>query len=497
MSVSATAVVPQPVTVGPEMAAPPRWRTALGWVLVAFSGVVAAAALPRGPVTGRQLAGLVVALFLVGAVVGWLLPRRSVALIAPLVHLAGWELARATVFRLDGPTFDRPSFGTSMGIMLFVAVHLLYALVAGLPLMLGVIGVHGGLRRGGRAVVVWPVVAALLVIGAGVSLFRPAAVPPAAGPGGVAMVTKVRLGGTDQWVSIRGDDPANPVLLHLSGGPGSSDVGWVRTFNQPLERRFTVAVWEQRGAGKSYPAVDPTGALTLDRLVADGMELSQWLARRYGAAKIYLTGNSWGSTLGVLMAQRRPDLFHAFVGTGQMVSQRETDRILYRQLTAYAERTGDRRLRDRLAAAGEPPYREVLDYAMVMEYYDVLEPYRHVPGFEAAQGPKGFFPDEYGLLDTWNEVRGFADMGGLLYPQLQGVDFRTDVPRLDVPVYFVQGRHELTARSTLAEQWIAGLRAPVKRVWTFENSGHNADAEEPGRYHDVLVNTVLPETLRR
>jgi len=34
-------------------------------------------------------------------------------------------------------------------------------------------------------------------------------------------------------------------------------------------------------------------------------------------------------------------------------------------------------------------------------------------------------------------------------------------------------------------------------VWTFENSGHNADAEEPGRYHDVLVNTVLPETLRR
>jgi proline iminopeptidase len=474
-----------------------RWRTALGWLLIAFSGVVAAAALPRGPVTGRQVAGLVAALFLVGAVSGWLLPHRSVALIAPLVHVAGWEIARVTVFRLDGPTFDRPHFGTSMGILVFVAVHVLYALVAGLPLMLGVMAVHGGLRRGGRAAVVWPVVAALLVAGVGMSLFRPAAVAPAAGPGGVAMVTKVRLGGADQWVSIRGDNPANPVLLHLSGGPGTSDVGWVRTFNQPLERRFTVAVWEQRGAGKSYPAVDPTGALTLDRLVADGIELTQWLARRYGAAKIYLTGNSWGSTLGVLMAQRRPDLFHAFVGTGQMVSQRETDRILYRQLAAYAERTGDRQLRDRLAAAGEPPYREVLDYAMAMEYYDVLEPYRHVPAFEAARGLKGFFPGEYGLLDTWNEVRGFADMGGLLYPQLQATDFRTDVPRLDVPVYFVQGRHELTARSALAEQWIAGLRAPVKRVWTFENSGHNADAEEPGRYHDVLVNTVLPETLRR
>jgi proline iminopeptidase len=88
-------------------------------------------------------------------------------------------------------------------------------------------------------------------------------------------------------------------------------------------------------------------------------------------------------------------------------------------------------------------------------------------------------------------------MGGLMYPQLQGIDLRRDVPRLDVPVYFMQGRHELTARSSLAKEWIARLHAPVKRVYEFADSGHNADAEEPDRYNDVLVTTVLAETYGR
>jgi pimeloyl-ACP methyl ester carboxylesterase len=289
----------------------------------------------------------------------------------------------------------------------------------------------------------------------------------------------------------------NPGLLHLSGGPGSSDVGWQRTLNAALEEHFTVVVWEQRGVGKSYPALDPVSTFTLERLVADGLDLTAWLADRFDEQKIYLTGNSWGSTLGVLMVQKHPELFWAYVGTGQMVSQRATDTMLYDQLLAHADRTSNQALRRELEGFGRPPYRNVLGYAKVMEYYDVLEPYQPTPQFERARGLSGFFPSEYSLLDTWNELRGFADMGGLLYPQLQGIDFRVSVPRLEVPVYFVQGAHELSSRSLFADEWINDLQAPAKHRYVFENSGHNPDAEEADRFNDLMIETVLPQTYRR
>ncbi|MEU4424796.1 alpha/beta hydrolase [Actinoplanes sp. NPDC024001] len=474
----------------------------LAGLVVAASGVLAAALMPRGPVTGTEVLALLIGAALVGVLAGRLTRSRWMIIGAPALHLATWELARATIFELEGPSFDQPRFDVPLAVALFLTVHLMYGLLTGVPMVIGVLGGRALARR--RSVAAAASGAALLAVtAAGVLLVWPGRVAPVVAAdgttvsGSVAALEKVRLGGTPQWVSMRGSSAANPVLLHLSGGPGSSDVGWVRTFNQPLEQRFTVAVWDQRGVGKSYPALDPTDRLTLDRLVADGVELSAWLARRFDEQKIYLTGNSWGSTLGVLMVQRRPDLFHAYVGTGQMVSQRETDRLLYRQLLDYAERTGNERLRDRLAVLGEPPYRDIFGYALVMEYYDALEPYERVPAFETARGLQGFFPDEYSILDTWNEVRGFADMGGTLYPRLQHIDFRTDVPVLGVPVYFAQGRHELTARSTLADEWIARLRAPIKRTYVFEQSGHNPDAEEPGRFNELLMNTVLAETYRR
>jgi proline iminopeptidase len=259
-----------------------------------------------------------------------------------------------------------------------------------------------------------------------------------------------------------------------------------------LEDDVVFAVWDQRGSGTSYAALDPTGTWTLDRAVADTVELATYLRDRIGRQKIYLVGNSWGSTLGVLAVQRRPDLFAAYVGTGQMASQLEADRIIYRQVLELAARTGDTRLAERLHEAGPPPYRDIYVNAMLIDYYEAIGPYPKTEYF-LSQGPPGIDGTgvaEYGPLDKVNKLKAMIDMGSVMYPQLQGVDFRAQVPRLDVPVYVVAGAHELTARSGPAREWFDRLQASKEWI-TFEHSGHVPQFEEFDRFRQVLRRIVM------
>jgi pimeloyl-ACP methyl ester carboxylesterase len=109
------------------------------------------------------------------------------------------------------------------------------------------------------------------------------------------------------------------VLLFLAGGPGGSQLVTERRALDELEDYFVVVNWEQPGAGKSFDAVDRS-KLSPERYVTDGIALTKYLRERFDEEKIYILGESWGSTLGIWMVQRDPELFHAFIGTGQMVA---------------------------------------------------------------------------------------------------------------------------------------------------------------------------------
>ena len=150
--------------------------------------------------------------------------------------------------------------------------------------------------------------------------------------------------------------------------------------------------------------------------MADTIELTEYLRARFDEEKIYLLGESWGSTLGVLAVQRRPDLYHAWIGSGQMVSQRETDRRLYRDVLALAERTGDSALAAKMRGYGEPPYADTpYANAFVMGHYEALyKPYTPPQaymqiGSTANVGPWGILASEYNLVEHANVLRGLID----------------------------------------------------------------------------------------
>ena len=160
-------------------------------------------------------------------------------------------------------------------------------------------------------------------------------------PNSIASLEKITLGGEDQWLIIRGEDVNKPVLLFLSGGPGASEAARVLRFNQELEKHFVVVIWEQRGCGKSYPSLNPKSSLTVDQYASDLIELSEMLRARFDEKKIYLVGHSWGTIFGTRAVQQRPELFHAYVGTAQMVDVLETDQIIYETILEHSRETGD------------------------------------------------------------------------------------------------------------------------------------------------------------
>jgi pimeloyl-ACP methyl ester carboxylesterase len=120
----------------------------------------------------------------------------------------------------------------------------------------------------------------------------------------------VTAGGIEQWVQMRGQDRANPVLLCLHGGPGGSWIPQTMVLAQ-WEQEFTVVQWDQRGTGKTLEATGAsiTGSMTVEQMADDGIEVSEFVRNHLHKDKIVLLGFSWGSILGIHMIQKRPDLF--------------------------------------------------------------------------------------------------------------------------------------------------------------------------------------------
>lgn len=487
-----------------------RWLSLVITIgVAALAGLVVALTMPRGPATAVQALVVMGSSLLVGLMAGWAMRRRWALLLAAAAYIVAVELTRLDAV---GPTVDAIRLDNTFSVLAFILGRGFHGLVGLLPMVLGVeIGVLAGdnaHRHGKRKVARWlfTAVLALLLITLAVFIALAASTPPILGPnhqplpGSIAELTTANIGGHEQALMIRGYDVNKPILLYLSGGPGQSSLPWPRVLFDDLSRDFIIVGWDQRGTGKSYATLDPAATLTLDQTIADTIDVTNYLRQRFDEEKIYLLGESWGTTLAVLAAQKRPDLYHAIIGSGQMVSQRETDRLLYYDVLAYADHTRDEELRAQMLAYGEPPYQDLYAYAFVMGYYERLyKPYTPPAAYlekgqAAGLGPWNVLGSEYNFVEKVNVFRGFLDTAAILYPQLQAIDFRQDVPRLEVPIYVLDGAAELSARRDLALEWFEMLDAPIKRMYTFENAGHAPAFEHFEAFTELMTEVVLPET---
>jgi proline iminopeptidase len=160
-------------------------------------------------------------------------------------------------------------------------------------------------------------------------------------PNGIDESGFVRIGGIDQWVSIRGEDLRNPVILEILGGPGASNLVFLpRT--RAWERHFTVVRWDMRGSGNTFAATGPArqGEMSLDQLYRDALEVTEHIRTRLGVGKVLLVANSFGTVLGLRLARSHPELYSAYVGTDQNVIAGGQERSAYHALVTRLRQAG-------------------------------------------------------------------------------------------------------------------------------------------------------------
>ncbi|QCX27690.1 alpha/beta fold hydrolase [Nocardioides jishulii] len=483
-------------------------RSAAGVLLVGVAGAITGWLVPRGPVTTVEAVTVLLVMVAVGLVAGWSTRARWILLAAPMSYGLVFELVRV---RIDGPTVDGISLDGLYGVIALVGGRGVDAVLMLLPLVVGcgwglvlarrVEPSPGAPPPGGRLVrrgVLALATVAVVLLFAG--LLRPASTERIVGadgdevPGSIAELVEVPIGGHDQAIMLRGVSTESPVLLFLEGGPGGTGIGRIRNSGEDLEQEFVVATWDQRGTGKSYDSLEPTSTLTLDQMVQDTLDVTRYLRDRFEEQKIYLVGSSWGTLIGTLAVQDSPELFHAYVGTGQMVDPFETDQLMYTESLQDAEAKGDDDAADTLRDLGPPPYDDTLDYPVAIASNPKWIDFEHGEDYDPdSEYPTSLFVAEYTLVEQLRGMAAIAETFHVLYPQLSDTNFRADVPRLDVPIYLVEGAHEAAGRETVAREWFDALSAPSKEYVVFERSGHTPPYDEPGRFAD-LMSQVLATT---
>lgn len=319
---------------------------------------------------------------------------------------------------------------------------------------------------------------------------------------GIEVLQPVQINGTTQWLSIRGRDRRNPILLFLHGGPGSPSMPEAYTFQNPWEDYFTVVQWDQRGTGKTYAANDPRtleATLTLGQMTDDALEVIHYLQKTYGKRKLFLLGHSWGSILGEAVAQREPGSLYAYLGVGQMVNGRKNEAAGYafalEQARAHHDAVAEQELASLAPYPGAP---ETLTFARISLQRKWLTFYGGL-----THGRSGFGYDANAWLlspdYTQKDLDAIHD-GGVasvthLLQTMAGFDGER-VTRFKCPVFLFEGRHDFTTASSLAAAWFQRLEAPSKRLVWFENSAHMVMLEEPGRFLFHLVAELRPLAVR-
>ncbi|MBB3122050.1 alpha/beta fold hydrolase [Pseudoduganella violacea] len=282
------------------------------------------------------------------------------------------------------------------------------------------------------------------------------------------------IGGIKQFVQIKTNDARKPVLLFLSGGPGSSMMGGADAFTTILKDKFTIVQWDQRDAGKTLKLNPSPTQPSVEQMEGDTVQVIEFLIKRLNQKKIYLLGSSWGNVLGFHVVRNRPELLHAYFASNPVVSQLASEKELLGILKAHFQ---ENPLARKELASVNIPFKtdEDLFYLRKWLFYK--------------DGKKSVTSDDFrnGFLrwsKTWSPV----------WNEVMNIDLPRTLKTVDCPIYFFVGKNDIQTSTDITKEYFTKLKAPKKDLFLFGSSGHQIHHDEPEKFQNTIVQILDSNT---
>lgn len=278
------------------------------------------------------------------------------------------------------------------------------------------------------------------------------------------------IGGIKQAIEIKTDDSGKPILLFLSGGPGSSMMKNADSFTGILKSKFTIVQWDQRDAGKTLELNPSPVQPSVDLMGKDTYEVIQLLRKQLKQKKIYLLGSSWGNALGFYIVRNHPELLHAYFAVNPVISQLTSEKELLTILKVHFKEDA---VATRELASVHIPFTndEDLFYLRKWLFYKDGKKYVTSDDFK-----KGFLQWSKTWSPAWNEV--------------MKIDLPKTLKKVECPIYFFVGKNDVQTSTAITKGYFEQVKAPKKDLFLFENSGHQIHKDESELFQNRIIKTL-------
>lgn len=313
-------------------------------------------------------------------------------------------------------------------------------------------------------------------------------------PDSISEKNYVTINGVKLGFFIKGINKKNPVLLYLHGG--MPDYFLTEKYPTGLDNLFTVVWLDQRGAGLSYNS-NIKDNISIDDLISDTVEVTQYLRQRFSQDKIYLMAHSGGTYLGVRVIEKYPELYNAYIGVSQIVYQKLSEKKAYEYIIDRYSKDSKKRqiynalLNNPIDLAQPLPayYIKVRDYAMHDLGVGTMRQMKNV--ITGIFIPSLLFT-EYSMADKLNLWKGKANSGiSIIWNDISNHDLTKESVTFKIPVYFIHGVYDYTCSYTLAKQYYETIDAPKKGFYSLYKSAHSPIFEEPDEFVKILKTYIL------